>query len=62
MTRHREGDLALLYDWFDLLEYRGVRLVNTNRALRATQNKVGQALRLAGFSRPFCRAIIDTDW
>lgn len=52
VTRHREGDLALLYDWFDLLEYRGVRLVNTNRALRITENKVGQALRLTDAGVP----------
>ena len=47
LTRHTEGDVALLYDWLTMLEQRGTRLVNPVGALRVCQNKVWQAATLA---------------
>jgi RimK family alpha-L-glutamate ligase len=47
LTRHTEGDLALLYDWLSLLEDMGIRLVNSLESIRHCQNKVRQAATLA---------------
>lgn len=42
-TKHDQGDMALLYDWLEFFERRGVRLVNSVESLRRTHNKVLQA-------------------
>jgi tetrahydromethanopterin:alpha-L-glutamate ligase len=42
-TKHQQGDMALLYDWLEFFERRGVRLVNSAQSLRQTHNKVLQA-------------------
>ena len=42
-TKHSRGDMALLYDWLEMLERCGVRLVNSMQSLRRTHNKVLQA-------------------
>ncbi|MFC8518628.1 RimK family alpha-L-glutamate ligase [Streptomyces sp. NPDC057257] len=52
LTRHTEGDLALLYDWLAMLEDQGARLVNPVGSLRVCQNKVRQAARLAAADLP----------
>jgi len=59
LTRHSEGDLALLYDWLSMLEQRGTRLVNSVAALRVCQNKIWQAAALAeaGVPVPPTRAV-----
>lgn len=51
-TKHARGDMALLYDWLEFLERRGVRLVNSVQSLRRTHNKVQQADILAGAGVP----------
>jgi RimK family alpha-L-glutamate ligase len=62
LTRHTEGDLALLYDWLSMLEDQGVRLVNTSGSLRRCQNKIRQAatLRAAGLPVPETVAVRET--
>ncbi|HUZ26643.1 MAG TPA: hypothetical protein VMV07_23065 [Streptosporangiaceae bacterium] len=59
LTRHAEGELALLYDWLDTLERSGVRLINRALPLRRTQNKIVQAslLGAAGIPVPRTRAV-----
>lgn len=51
-TKHAGGDMALLYDWLEILERRGVRLVNSTESLRRTHNKVLQADILASIDIP----------
>jgi len=62
-TRHSEGDLALLYDWLEILEEAGTRLYNPLAALRRGRNKIRQAYSLAraGLPVPLTRAIRCTD-
>ena len=59
LTRHTEGDLALLYDWLAMLEESGTRLVNPVASLRVCQNKIRQAATLAaaGVPVPETRAV-----
>lgn len=59
LTRHTEGDAAMLYDWLSCLEGAGVRLVNDVASLRRCQNKVWQAavLASAGVPVPQTRAV-----
>jgi tetrahydromethanopterin:alpha-L-glutamate ligase len=63
LTRHVEGDVALLYDWLSMLEQRGTRLVNPVAALRVCQNKIWQAATLAeaGVPVPPTRAVRSAD-
>ena len=58
-TKHLKGDMALLYDWLEVLERRGVYLVNSVRSLRLAHNKVVQAdiLRRAGVPVPPTRLV-----
>lgn len=51
-TKHAGGDMALLYDWLEILERRGVRLVNSAGGLRRTHNKVLQADILTSLDIP----------
>jgi tetrahydromethanopterin:alpha-L-glutamate ligase len=52
LTRHTQGDVALLYDWLAMLEDQGVRLVNTAASLRRCQNKIHQAATLLAAGLP----------
>ncbi|TPQ16763.1 hypothetical protein FGD71_039840 [Streptomyces sporangiiformans] len=63
LTRHVEGDMALLYDWLSMLERCGTRLVNAVDALRVCQNKIWQAAALAeaGVPVPPTRAVRSAD-
>lgn len=59
LTRHTEGDVALLDDWLEMLESFGVTLINTSRSIRMTQNKVYSLslLARAGIPIPATRSV-----
>jgi glutathione synthase/RimK-type ligase-like ATP-grasp enzyme len=59
LTRHIEGDVALLYDWLEMLERLGVTLIPSSQAIRVSQNKVYSiaCLSRAGVPVPPTRTI-----
>lgn len=59
LTRHTEGDVALLYDWLEMFESMGVAVINTLASVRKSQNKVYSAslLAKAGIPVPLTRAV-----
>lgn len=59
LTRHTEGDVALLYDWLEMFESFGVTLINTAKSIRLTQNKVYSLslLARAGIPIPATRSV-----
>lgn len=66
LTRHTEGDVALLYDWLEMLESLGVRLINRAQSIRTSQNKVYSLSLLARAALPIpptraVRAIEEVD-
>ncbi|MEB8804776.1 ATP-grasp domain-containing protein [Bacillus cereus] len=62
-TRHIQGDRLYLFDWLELLETKGVRILNRPKAVRSSSNKVYAAniLKSAGIRVPETRLVTSMD-